>query len=142
MGKYLCDFSREEEHEAFLSWLKNTIIERNIDVLIIAGDVFDSANPPHSSTALLYRFLTSIHYESNCEVVIVGGNHDSAKLLDSVAPLLKTHRVHVVGGLPDDHSECVVQIGSKLIVAAIPFLRDRDVRISQPGEAAAEIQEN
>ncbi len=145
LGKCLCDQVRDDEHEAFLSWLFELIVEKQVDVLIVAGDIFDSANPPHSATTMLYRFLTELHQKTDCEAVIVGGNHDSAKLLESVAPLLKTHRVHVVGMIPDEYAKCVLLVGppsARVVVAAVPFLRDRDVRTSVPGETADEISES
>lgn len=144
LGKRLCDFSREEEHRQFLTWLSDQLRTLQADILIVAGDIFDSANPPHSATSMLYQFLTTLHQETQCEVVLIGGNHDSPKQLQAVAPLLKTHRVHVCGMLSDDEKDCLIEIGEpvKAVIAAVPFLRDRDVRLGQSGETLQDIQAN
>ncbi len=144
LGRTLADQNREDEHQAFLDWLSEQIVERSIDVLLIAGDIFDSANPPHSAATQYYQFLSQIHSRSECHVVVVGGNHDSARHLESTAPILKPHRVHVVGGLPETLADCVIPLPSiadaQLIVAAVPFLRDRDVRVSLLGENSDEVR--
>ena len=145
LGKTLCDQSREDEHAAFLLWLLQQIRDLKINVLIIAGDVFDSANPPNSATAMYYSFLFDLHSQTDCEVVVIGGNHDSAAQLEAVSPILKTHRVHVVGAMPELTENCVLTFPQdgppQLAIAAIPFLRDRDIRISKLGQQSDEIRD-
>jgi exonuclease SbcD len=91
-------FSRAEEHQLFFDWLNKTIVEERVDVLIVAGDVFDGMQPSNESLALYYRFLCSVGETGLRDVVIVGGNHDSPSQLDAPAPLLSELNVHVVGG--------------------------------------------
>ena len=66
LGKLLGDLSRETEHTHFLAFLLDCILAENIDVLVIAGDVFDSANPPQSAVAQYYQFLSELHTRSQC----------------------------------------------------------------------------
>jgi exonuclease SbcD len=135
---------RLEEHQCFLSWLLTTIEQEQVDVLVVAGDVFDTANPPAAARELYYSFLARLKSSATChDVVIVGGNHDSAATLNASASLLKALRVHVVGGVPTTfEDQCIVLPHGaevpRLVVAAVPFLRDADVRHLVAGESTAE----
>ena len=143
LGRTLGDQPRDEEHAAFLAWLLDLIASRRIDVLVIAGDVFDSPNPPHQASEMYFRFLAELHAASDCHVVVVGGNHDSPRHLEAAAPLLLNHRVRVIGAMPEDASAVAVVLPDRsrprLVVAAVPFLRDRDVRLGKIGESIDEI---
>ena len=57
LGKMLNEQSREEEQKRFLDWLLKQVIELEVDVVLVAGDVFDTANPPQSAEALYYDFV-------------------------------------------------------------------------------------
>jgi DNA repair protein SbcD/Mre11 len=92
--------SRAEEQGAFLDWLLDTLKTREIDVLVVAGDLFDSMHPSAEAQALYYRFLARVAGTGVRDVVVVGGNHDSPSRLDAPRALLKAVAVHVVGGVP------------------------------------------
>lgn len=145
LGKMLGELSRDQEHEMFLDFLLSTIREEKVDVLLIAGDVFDSANPPQSAVALYYNFLSRLHQQCNCQVVITAGNHDSPAHLEAPKELLRQMRAHVVGHLPENIDDLLIPIPSaenpRVIIAAVPFLRDRDLRSGHSGQSAAEIQQ-
>lgn len=101
LGHYLHGHDRDHEHAAFLAWLRQTCREQAIDALIVAGDIFDAANPPARAQAMYYEFLSELHRDCpNLDMVIVGGNHDSALRLDAPLPLLQGLNIHMVGGLP------------------------------------------
>lgn len=91
---------RVEEQRRFLDWLLATLAEREVDALVIAGDVFDSMHPSAEAQSLYYRFLAKVGGAGVRSVVVVGGNHDSPSRLDAPRALLKTVAVHVVGGVP------------------------------------------
>jgi exonuclease SbcD len=138
---------RLAEHRCFLEWLLLTIEAEAVDVLVVAGDVFDTGNPPAAARELYYSFLARLKHSATChDVVIVGGNHDSAATLNASASLLKALRVHVVGGVPEQYlDQCLVlphgAAEPRLVVAAVPFLRDAEVRQLVAGETAAEREE-
>ncbi|NCG18712.1 MAG: exonuclease subunit SbcD [Rhodobacterales bacterium] len=92
--------SRIEEQRWFLDWLLNQLSDRQIDVLIIAGDVFDTMHPSAEASAMYYEFLAQIGATGVRDVVVIGGNHDSPSRLDAPKALLQEVNVHVVGGLP------------------------------------------
>ncbi len=101
LGHTLHAVSRDEEHARFLGWLLDTLAREAVDALVVAGDVFETANPPASAQGAWYGFLAEVRARlPNLDVVVVGGNHDSAARLDAPQPLLDAFRVHVVGGLP------------------------------------------
>lgn len=127
----------------FLDWLLDQIRQNDVHLLVVAGDVFDQANPPQASLALYYHFLQRLTTLTECHAVIVGGNHDSAAMLDAPRGLLSALRVKVIGAAPATASACVLDLGS-VVVAAVPFLRERDLRLSvagqPPQQVAAEIR--
>ena len=142
LGKLLGDLSREEEHARFLEFLLETIVAEKVDVLIVAGDVFDSANPPQSALRQYYQFLSRLHTVGGCAVVIVAGNHDSPMQLESPRDVLKTLGATVVGAVQDDPVLLLPDADDpRLAVAAIPFLRDRDLRSGKMGQGADAIRE-
>jgi len=138
---------RLAEHRCFLDWLLQTIEAEAVDVLVVAGDVFDTGNPPAAARELYYSFLARLKNSATChDVVIVGGNHDSAATLNASASLLKALRVHVVGGVPANYLDQCIRLPHnapepRLVVAAVPFLRDAEVRQLVAGETAEEREE-
>lgn len=144
LGKMLGDVDRAGEHSVVLDALFQMVQEHRVDVLLVAGDVFDSAHPPQSAVRLYFDFLTRIYRHTQCQVVITAGNHDSPAQIDAPRQALHALRVHVVGALPDEVSACVLPLPSaeapQVVIAAIPFLRDRDLRTGQIGQSAEEIQ--
>lgn len=98
LGQTFFEYDRREEHLHFLEWLREQIQERGIDVLLIAGDVFDSPNPSAESQRMFYTFLRRIADENpGLQVVVIAGNHDSAARLEAPNPLLEEMRVTVRG---------------------------------------------
>ena len=82
----------------FLEWLKQQIRQHEIDVLLIAGDVFDSPNPSAESQRMYYRFLREVTSENpSVQIIIIAGNHDSAARLEAPNPLLENMNVTVRG---------------------------------------------
>lgn len=144
LGKLLGEHSRDEEHRLFLTFLLEAIREYSVDCLIVAGDVFDSGNPPQSALALYYNFLSSLFRQGHCQVVIVAGNHDSPAQLEAPKRILSALGAHVIGGFPASCQDLLIPFPNsqapRLLVAAVPFLRDRDLRTGHSGQGAVEIQ--
>ena len=84
--------SRIEEQRWFLDWLLNQLSALQIDVLIIAGDVFDTMHPSAEASAMYYEFLAQIGATGVRDVVVIGGNHDSPSRLDAPKALLQAVR--------------------------------------------------
>lgn len=140
IGRTLYGRKRYEEFEAFLNWMAATIQQQTVDVLLVAGDVFDTSTPSNRAQQLYYRFLCRVAASVCRHVVIVAGNHDSPSFLNAPKELLKALDVHVIGNSGDSPEDEVLvlrdaQGTAELIVCAVPYLRDRDIRVVEAGES-------
>jgi len=140
IGRTLCGRKRYEEFEAFLAWLSEKIQQNEIDALLVAGDVFDISTPNNRAQELYYRFLCRVAASSCRHVVIVAGNHDSPSFLNAPRELLKALDVYVIGSAIEPTEDEVLVLCNKqdvpeLIVCAVPYLRDRDIRVAEVGES-------
>lgn len=135
LGIHLYNESLEEDHQLFISWLLNTCIpERRPDVLLIAGDIFDKANPPTYARQQYYQFLAQLIPLGIKKIIITAGNHDSAAMLEAPKEILQYLHIHVVGHAPADTENLLIPISINekneptVVVAAVPFLKDQDIR--------------
>ena len=140
IGRTLYGRRRYETFSAFLDWLADTVRDRHVDVLIVAGDVFDTSAPSNRAQELYYRFLCRVMPFCR-HIVVVAGNHDSPSFLTAPKELLRALNVHVVGSISDDPGHEILRLDGpdgepELIVCAVPYLRDRDIRVVEPGEKA------
>lgn len=143
LGQKFLSRDRVDEHRAALDWLCDTIVQQKVDVLVVAGDIFDIGSPPNVARRLYYSFLTRLIPTSCRHVVIIGGNHDSPSMLEAPRTLLESLDTYVLGAAPETAEEAILQLRNQkgeveLIIGAVPFLRDRDLRSSQSGESGAE----
>ncbi|MDA0812675.1 MAG: exonuclease SbcCD subunit D C-terminal domain-containing protein [Verrucomicrobia bacterium] len=145
LGKMLGDLDRSDEHQRFLDWLLGELVRQQVDVLLIAGDIFDTANPPQAAERQYFEFLAGVYRETKCSVVVTGGNHDSPTHLEAPRRVLQTLGVHVIGALPVNIEDLLVPLPSaenpQLVIVAVPFLRDRDLRTGAFGQTADEIRD-
>lgn len=140
IGRTLYGRKRYEEFESFLIWLAETIQDNSIDALLVAGDVFDTSAPSNRAQELYYRFMCRVAASSCRHVVVVAGNHDSPSFLNAPKELLKVLDVHVVGSSTESPEDEVLVLRNErdapeLIVCAVPYLRDRDIRVAEAGES-------
>lgn len=134
LGKRLFKLDRSPEHELFLDWLIGLLKTEQIDILLIAGDIFDTPTPPHQSLEVFYNFLHRVSVETKTETMIIAGNHDSGLLLEAPARLLTPHRVKVWGKLspePEDHWIRLRNVD----LCAIPFFRSYELLPQGEGDA-------
>ena len=139
LGHTLGDYDRSAEHAAFLDWLLDRIDEHQVDALLVAGDIFETANPPVRAERAWYEFLATARRRFPAlDLVAVGGNHDSAPRLDAPRPVLRSVDVRVVGGLPHrsgkqiDLDRALVPLHDRsgavaAWVVAVPYLRAADL---------------
>jgi exonuclease SbcD len=139
LGHTLHGRDRRLEHQRFLAWLLDALVDARADALLIAGDVFETANPPASALADFGEFLAAARERlPKLDIVVIAGNHDSAGRLDAMSPLLRFGNIHVIGALPrreDGHvdvdrllfplRDATGEIAAWL--AAVPFLRVSDL---------------
>jgi exonuclease SbcD len=139
LGKRLFKLDRTAEHEFFLNWLISTLIEEKIDLLLIAGDVFDTPTPPHQSLEVFYNFLHRVSIETKTETMIIAGNHDSGLLLEAPAKILSPHRVKVWGKLSPNPEDHWLRVGN-IDLCAIPFFRSYELLPQGEGDALATLK--
>ena len=133
LGHQLHGVARDREHAAFLAWLVEVCARERVDAVLITGDVFDGSNPPAVAQAAYYGFLAACAARGT-QVIVLGGNHDSAARLEAPAPLLESLHVRVIGALPRcasdptciDWERAIVRLDGA-VVLAMPFLRIGDL---------------
>ena len=139
LGQRLHGKDRIEDHQFFLDWLIETINTEKVDLLIVAGDIFDIGYPPNSALKQYYRFLMEL-YKSYCKhVIIIGGNHDYISTLNAPKEILEVLNINIIGGATESIEDEIIEIKEdneiKCVVCAVPFLRDKDIRKSVSGES-------
>lgn len=140
IGRSLYGRKRYEEFEAFLAWLAQTLQQKDVDVLLVAGDIFDTSTPSNRAQELYYRFLCCVATSTCRHVVVIAGNHDSPSFLNAPRELLRALNVHVIGAASENPEDEVLVLSKEdgipeLIVCAVPYLRDRDIRVAEAGES-------
>lgn len=130
VGRLMRGRSRLDEHRAVLAEMVEVAAERDVDLVVVAGDLFDVASPAPEAERLVYQALLDLAADGR-QVLVVAGNHDSPRRLQAVAPLAGLGRVHVVpyvvapgqGGL----DELVLRGGDVVRLATLPWLSKRYV---------------
>lgn len=141
LGRSLLGKRRYPEFSQLLDWMLQCIDDQTIEVLIIAGDIFDTTTPSVTAQDQYYNFLAKAATKASCQhIVVIGGNHDSASFLNAPSAILKSLDVHVVGQACEDIKDEVLVLKNSqgevaLIVCAVPFLSDRDIRRYVPLES-------
>ncbi|MGF1837782.1 exonuclease subunit SbcD [Vibrio atlanticus] len=144
LGQNFYNKSRKNEHERFLQWLLEQVTEHDIDAIIVAGDIFDTSTPPSYAREMYNKFVVDSN-KIGCQLVLLGGNHDSVSVLKETQQLLKYMGADVIPNTNEDHATQVVELKGKngdveALVCAIPFIRPRDVLTSQAGVIGVERQ--
>ena len=139
----LCGRRRDAEAEAFLTWLTGVIHQEEVDLLLVTGDIFDNATPSARSQTLYYQFLTAASAAGCRHIIITAGNHDSPAFLEAPQEILAALNIHVVGTVGEGRPGATFLLNTadgkpSLIVAAVPYLRDKDIRRSVPGASSQE----
>ena len=97
LGKNLEGQSRMDEQEAFLNDFIDIVEENNIDLVIIAGDVYDSSNPPARAEKMFYDTLKKLSKNGERLTLVIAGNHDNPERLVAAGPLAMEHGIIMVG---------------------------------------------
>ncbi len=142
LGQSFFTKSRKNEHAAFLKWLLQQVEAHQIDAIIVAGDVFDTGTPPSYARELYHAFIGELQ-GMQCTLVVLGGNHDSVSVLNESKALLKYLNSHVIASTYGELSEQVITLNDRkgqpsAVLCAVPFIRPRDVLISEAGQSATD----
>ena len=142
VGKTIRGHSRIPEHEAVLTEIVTLADEHSVDLVIVAGDLFETATPTAEAESLVYRTLLQL-LDTDAHVAVISGNHDNARRLRAVAPVFEAlGRIHLVTEptRPDDGGVIRLSMpgGEQVRLAMLPFVSQRGVvRAKNLMEAAA-----
>ena len=142
IGRKLKEHDRAEEFRKFFAWLADVIARENIDALIVSGDIFDTRSPSAEAQEIYYSFLAEISGKSCRHVVITSGNHDSAAFIDAPSKIMSRLKIHLVGRSRNDE---IITLNDEsgnpeMIVCAVPFLRDKDLRTVKAEDTFADVE--
>lgn len=144
LGQNFYTKSRAAEHQAFLDWLVATAAEQQVDAIIVAGDIFDTGTPPSYARELYNRFVVNLQ-ATGCQLVVLGGNHDSVATLNESRELLACLNTWVfasAGLVAENQARVLHRLDGTpgAILCPVPFLRPRDIVKSQAGLSGSEKQ--
>ena len=144
LGQYFFTKTRAQEHQQFLDWLLAQIREQQVDAVIVAGDIFDTDSPPSYARELYNRFVVAIR-DTQCQLIILGGNHDSVATLNESKSLLACLNTTVIANVHTETPQAPIILYQKnhtpgALLCAIPYLRPRDMINSKSGQSGADKQ--
>jgi exonuclease SbcD len=145
LGQHFIGKSRANEHQSFITWLLSQITLHKIDALIIAGDIFDTGSPPSYAREIYNQFVISMK-EINCQLVVLGGNHDSVSMLNESKDILTYLSATVIANAKEEAGDQVIVLNDSegqpgAVLCAIPYLRPRDIMLSQANESGDQKQQ-
>jgi exonuclease SbcD len=147
LGQHFMGKSRQAEHQSLIDWLLIQIDAHAVDAVLIAGDIFDTGSPPSYARELYSQLVVRLH-GAGVALLLLGGNHDSVATLGESRAMLACLSTTVVAAVDEAAGQVVVLPlrGGKgeagCIVCAVPFIRPRDVLLSQAGQSAEEKQQS
>ncbi|MBS0893711.1 exonuclease subunit SbcD [Tatumella sp. JGM130] len=146
LGQFFYTRSRAFEHQSFLDWLLQQITQHQVDALIVAGDIFDTGSPPSYARELYNHFVVALQ-QTGCQLVILAGNHDSVAMLNESRELLACLNTRVIASAGKEVDQQLVILKNArqqpaAILCAIPYLRPRDIQLSQAGLDSHQKQQN
>lgn len=144
LGQHFMGKTRQAEHQAFCAWLIEQVREHQVQVVLVAGDIFDTGSPPSYAREQYNHFVVALR-DTGCQLVVLGGNHDSVAMLGESRTLLAQLGTRVIpGGGVQLQDQLLVLDGADgepaALLCAIPFIRPRDVLRSEAGQSAADKQ--
>jgi len=147
LGQYFYGKSRANEHQQFLYWLLAQVKDNKIDVIIVAGDIFDTATPPSYARQMYFNFISAMQ-SLDCQLIVLAGNHDSVSMLAESKEILGALNTRVIASVTDTSIESNLteqafsikdkQGNPQAVICAVPFIRPRDVIKSHAGQSATD----
>jgi exonuclease SbcD len=122
LGRSFGQYPLLADQAEFLAWLAEAVEEHRVDLVVVAGDVFDRAVAPAAAVSVLRDGLTALR-RAGAEVAMIAGNHDSAERLAAYDGLTDASGVLIRGGYPTDSAPVIRSYrGDDLAIVAVPFL--------------------
>lgn len=140
LGQHFMGRTRQAEHKALIEWLLLQVQEHHIELIILAGDVFDTGAPPSYARELFNELVIALN-QLSCQLIVVAGNHDSVSMLNESKNLLACLDANVIAkAQPEDLSEHIIPVRNshgqlEAIVCAVPFIRPKDLVSSKANQS-------
>ncbi len=149
LGKSLEHISRIEEQRAFIDCLCKMVEAQDIDLVVVAGDVFDTYNPSAAAEELFYEAVDRLNARGTRSVVVIAGNHDNPERLCAASPLAYKNGIILLGYPSSNAAEYSVQHSQIRIADAGPGwfelstdrCKESVVIISMPYPSEARLEE-
>jgi DNA repair protein SbcD/Mre11 len=128
VGKVLKGRDREDEHKRVLGDIVKIAEAERPDLIIVAGDLYDTAAPSPFATRVVTRALSALR-RTGAQVVAIGGNHDNGPALDALRPWADAAGITLRGAVRDNPDELLItgttEGGERWQLVALPFLSQR-----------------
>ena len=122
LGKTLRGVSLHDDHAHVLDQVFRTVVDEAIEVLLIAGDVYDKASPSEAAMKLYSDFLERVHDETDAAIVVIAGNHDSGQRLGTASKLFDRRRILVRGPIEREEAPLLLEDDyGKVAISALPY---------------------
>lgn len=122
LGKTLRGVSLLEDQSHVLDQVFQTVVDEGVEILLIAGDVYDKASPSESAIKLYSDFLERVHEETDAAIVVIAGNHDSGQRLGTASKLFDRRRILVRGPIKRDETPLILEdCHGKVAISALPY---------------------
>ena len=130
IGRRIENIPLAQEFDLFVQWLTQVIEERQIDAMIVAGDIFDTGMPSIAAQRQYYTTIAKLANTRLQKIIIINGNHDSANFLLAPSIILSGLKTHLSAGLPRNLEDLIITLPKddpQVVIAAVPYLRDIDI---------------
>ena len=122
LGKTLRGVSLHEDQAHILDQVFQALVAESVDVLLIAGDVYDKASPSEAAMKLYSDFLERVHEQTDAAIVVIAGNHDSGQRLGTASRLFDRSRILVRGPIERDETPLILADDhGKVAISALPY---------------------
>ncbi|MBU9711505.1 exonuclease SbcCD subunit D [Evansella tamaricis] len=122
LGRTLEGRDRLQEHEQFFQELEEIVVDQKIDAILMAGDVFDSVNPPAKAEELFYESMSRLSDNGKRPIIIIAGNHDHPDRLSAARSLIKKQGIYILGyPTTETVSIKLKNFDYRLNIAALPY---------------------
>ncbi|CAM4265072.1 exonuclease SbcCD subunit D [Paenibacillus tarimensis] len=128
-GRTLEGRSRLEEQAAFIDELADIVNREEVDLVLVAGDVYDSVNPPAAAEQLYFEALSRLADGGRRAVAVIAGNHDQPERISAAAPLARQSGIHLAGLATGQALEIgIPRTGELAVIAALPYPSESRLR--------------
>nr|WP_322864793.1 exonuclease SbcCD subunit D [Aquicoccus sp. G2-2]MEA1112014.1 exonuclease SbcCD subunit D [Aquicoccus sp. G2-2] len=122
LGKTLRGVSLHEDQAHVLDQVFRTVVDEAVELLLIAGDVYDKASPSETAMKLYSDFLERVHEETEAAIVVIAGNHDSGQRLGTASKLFDRRRILVRGPIERNEVPLILEDShGKAAISALPY---------------------